>query len=174
MRTSWHGLSPLTRAEAAEASARQPREQEGNTARSLNFQPIRSAKDLMSVTRQHGNLQSTCPTRSGNMTALPVSLGCPTQDQFDLTIDRHSYYRYSNEATAPGLVCRPSSIAPASSLLPDLPRFLTLGSGVAVGGSPEGAGPVARAFTLLQSGERSLEICPIPRTTITFPPGGMG
>ena len=107
------------------------------------------------------------------MTALPVSLACLTQTQFDLTIDRHSYYRYLIEANAPGLVCRPLSPGPASSLLPDLPHFLTLGSGVAVGGSPKGAGPVARAFTLSQFEERALEICPIPRTTITFPPGGM-
>jgi hypothetical protein len=80
----------------------------------------------------------------------PVNLSAGTaRDDSFLTADRNSYFRYFEVGLSGfALADRWMGRFPHS---PDLPRNLSLGSGVTVGGRPKGAGPMGPRLYLSAS-----------------------
>ena len=122
----------------------------------------------------HGNIQSTCPRPLGNSDrvsqAMPVAGGGRVHPHHRSTLVLPVPQRGRCSRSRSPVIFGEAGVHPTTGPT----DFLTLGSGVSVGGCPEGAGLMARAFTFSLDKERMLEICSSVSTPITFLPGGEG
>lgn len=154
---------PRVSLESREESRRKP---------GLSTDPLK--QDPMSVNRPRGNIQSSCPNPFGNSDRLSSAI------RFSGSGRVHPHHRSALVSPVPqqgrcSRSCSPAIFEVAGVHPSTGPTdFLTLGSGVSVGGYPEGAGLTARAFTYSLDEERVLEICSSANTPITFRPGGEG
>lgn len=122
----------------------------------------------------HGNIQSSCPNPVGNSdrlsSAIPFTGGRRDHPHHRSTLVSPVPQRGRCSRSRPPAVFADAGVHPSTGPT----NFLTLGSGVSVGGYPKGAGLTARAFTFFFNEERVLEICSGASPSITFLPGGVG
>ena len=138
----------------------------------LSTDPLSEGPDA--VNGPHGKSQSSCPRTIGNSDrasrTMPVygSERSHPHHRSTLVSPVHQRVRCSRSRTP--AVFAETGIHPLTGPT----DFLTLGSGVSVGGCPRGAGLTARASTYSRGDARALEICSNGCQPITFLPGGLG